>query len=186
MDLNAMLENEPSMRTRGPLDGRPRTLLAQNSRPSTRLAANGAVRTRSAVTSDRFSTTLTHQHLSLLIFALILIGLALLYLFPLSSAYSPASPSGVWMLREGQWAQVQGQLESSQSKTGGLSLRLCAQTGGCVSVYAPEQTDGTLDAVELKPGQAMRVWGEVASAQYGAKFLRAHRLELLTTSELNS
>jgi len=129
--------------------------------------------------------TLTPQHLTLLIFVLLMAGLALLYIFPISSAYVSTSPSGVWLLRDGQWAQMQGTVESIEGKTGGFSLRLCASAGGCVSVYAPERIGGAADLAEVKKGQALRVWGETASAQGGARFLRAHRIEFLTQSELN-
>jgi hypothetical protein len=127
---------------------------------------------------------LTAHHLTLLILALFLLGLALLYLFPASSAYVSTSPSGVWLLREGQWARVQGHLESWTGKSSGLSLRLCADVGGCVTVYVPQQARGSLDETALPPIQALRAWGEVSSAQGGARFLRAHKIELLTESEL--
>jgi len=128
---------------------------------------------------------LSPVHLSFLILLLILIGLSLLILFPLSSAYSLTSPSGVWLMRDGQWAQVQGSLDRSTAKSGGLSFRLCEAAGGCVSIYAPEQMEGFSELASLRNGQPMRVWGEVSSAQYGARFIRAHRFELLANSELN-
>lgn len=128
---------------------------------------------------------LSSTQLTLLIFVLLIAGLALLYIFPTSSAYVSSSPSGVWLLRDGQWAQVQGRLESMESKTAGFSLRLCASVGGCVSVYASERIEGMTDAASLKAGQPLRVWGETASAQGGARFMRAHRIELLAESELN-
>ena len=151
---------------------------------------NGIMRARAAGSGfgkrlHKPAKMLSSTHLTLLIFVLLMAGLALLYIFPTSSAYVSSSPSGVWLLRDGQWAQVQGRLESMESKTAGFSLRLCASAGGCVSIYAPERINGLADAAELKTGQALRVWGETSSAQGGARFIRAHRIELLTESELN-
>lgn len=121
--------------------------------------------------------TLTGRQSSALALGLALVGLALIYFWPLQSEYQQISPGQVALLSDGKWVELSGQVESRSDKSAGYSLRVCDWAGGCATVSVSEAAARALQSDGLPPpiGANLTVQGEVAVVQ-GNPFVRAHRV----------
>jgi hypothetical protein len=122
--------------------------------------------------------SITPRQASALALGLALVGLLLIYLWPTQSAYQSISFSSLPLLRDGQWVQASGTVDSVSVKPSGYSFRLCQDFGGCatVSVGASQALAFNTDSHPPTKGERLNIWGEVAVVQQNP-FIRAHKIE---------
>ncbi len=130
-----------------------------------------------------FNSISSHQVLSsrqigLLALVLAIAGLALLYFWPTGPQYQPTQASAIAIARDGQWVQYCGIVQSAVKKTGGYSLRVCDDIGGCAAAFVSENIEGGAAVSAESRGGFARVSGEVATVSGGAKFVRTHKIEI--------
>ncbi|VVB57319.1 Uncharacterised protein [uncultured archaeon] len=128
------------------------------------------------------SPGLSNRHFSIMLVFMILAGLALLYAWPMDSAYLKSSTASVALMREGQWVALSAPISSVDERATGTSIQMCDENSHCVRAFAAQGT-GPLELAVARPGQMLNVWGEVAVATGGTRFVRIHRASLNDAGE---
>ncbi len=126
-----------------------------------------------------FGSQLTTPRLSLFIVLMILAGLVLLYAWPVDSAYLKTQPASIALMNEGKWVHLSSPIKSVDARTSGLSIQICDENSHCVRAYSSESANGPSGLAAAMPGQTLDVWGEVAAATGGTRYVRIHRARIL-------
>jgi len=128
---------------------------------------------------------LSTSRLSVFIVLMILAGLILLYLWPVDSAYLKTQPASISLMTEGKWVSLMGLIQSVDERPTGTSIQVCDASSHCVRAFSTENGASAGNLAVAKPGQTLQVWGEVAVANGGARFVRIHRASVADELALN-
>jgi len=113
-------------------------------------------------------------------FALFLsiIGILILYYWPVQSQYAQTTVAQIKIAQEEKWVNFSGKVEKITARDEGNSLSVCDSFARCVSVYAADGTAGSWVAEDpLYAKGDVRVLGEVGIVS-GNRFVRAHKIDI--------
>ena len=128
---------------------------------------------------SRWNFELSTRQLSVLIVLMILAGLLLLYAWPVDSAYLKTQPASIALMSEGKWVALSGRIASVDERPTGTSVQICDESSHCVRDFSGQSVMQAGDLAMAEPGQTLQVWGEVAAATGGTRYVRIHRASIL-------
>jgi hypothetical protein len=122
------------------------------------------------------------QNLAIFLAIMILAGLVMLYFWPYEYAYKKASPAAIALIKEGEWVSIEGTAKNVEVKESGVSIQVCQAEAKCVRVFSSASKEFSKSLIAIADGQRLSVKGEVAKLRGGTRYVIAHDVKIIETT----